>query len=468
MVMIRTWIEPIVAGAQVASSFYDTSLLLVVKNHYNETTSFTNSSHEDALQKAISNFYITYNLILGLTPLLSAYILARIGDRSNRKITICIPMIGYLVSRLFLLFVILWDWPIEVMFGSAALNGLTGWFTTYWGGVMAWTSQDSSESRRSLRLIIIEMVYGLAGFVGSLVSGHIFINLSIGNRQGVILVCCSLGCYVFCVLYSIFVLKTPDSVETDAQKEKKKNKSFEEIQNDPGNSEYTEKSRLLENDPIINSLPGDQKFLTPSKLILIMMFTSVILFNVASIGAEDVINIFVLKKPLSWGPVEVGYGNAAGYVNYITSFLGVFVFSRCVGDLGLIVIGMLSFNAGILIMAFVRWTYLYYVARAAMMFSLIPTPTIRSMISKHVEGSSYGKVFVVLQLGIGIVAVSASAGFNKLYQATLDWYSGFCFVLFSGIGFISIIPIIVAACKQRSVNMHHRPPLIGETVYGTT
>ncbi|KAM8960181.1 solute carrier family 46 member 2-like [Pelodytes ibericus] len=452
--MFRTWIEPVVAGAQVASSFYDTGLLLVVKNHYNQTNLSSNSSNDDVLQKAISNFYITYNVIMGLTPMVSAYILARIGDTVSRKITICVPMTGYLVARLFLLFVILWDWPIEVMFGSAALNGLTGWFTTYWAGVMAWASHGSSESRRSLRLIIIEMVYGLAGFAGSLLSGHIFISFNGANRPGVTLVCCSLACYVFCVVYSIFVLKTPDSEVT--HDEESEDRHFPE-------DEYTEENRLLDNKTTDNSIS-----VTPPKLILITMFTSAILFNVASNGTEDVINIFVLKKPLSWGPVEVGYGNAAYYVNYLTSFLGVFVFSKCMGDLGLIIIGMFSFSAGILVMAFVRWTYVYYIARAVMMFSIIPTPTIRSILSKHVQGSSYGKVFVILQMGIGIVVVSASSGFNKLYQVTLEWYSGFCFIVFSFLGSLSTIPIIIAACKRSSVTQHNRSPINGETTYGTT
>ncbi|CAH2293601.1 thymic stromal cotransporter homolog [Pelobates cultripes] len=467
MIMIRTWIEPVVVGAQVAASFYDTGLLMTVRNHYNKTTLSSNSSSEDALQKAISNFYITYNVIMGLTPMLSAYILAKLGERISGKILICVPLAGYLVSRLFLLFVILWDWPIEVIFGSAALNGLTGWFTTYWAGVMAWASQSSSESRRSLRLIIIEMVYGLAGFVGSLVSGHIFIDLNLAKRQGVILACCSTSCYAFCVLYSIFILKMPDSTVIIAEKINHENEHVQENLNVPINSEYTEQSRLLDNKLIGISTPHRLNG-TPSKLILILLFMSAILLNVASIGAEDVINVFVLKKPLSWGPVEVGYGYAALYVTCITSFLGVLVFSKCFGDPGLIVIGILSFSAGILIMAFVQWTYMYYVARAVMMFSLIPTPTIRSMISKHVEGSSYGKIFVVLQLGIEIVGVSSSAGFNKLYQATLDWYSGFCFIVFSSLGFVSIIPIIITACLQRSRTLHSRSCLNGETAYGST
>ncbi|XP_072260601.1 solute carrier family 46 member 2-like isoform X2 [Pyxicephalus adspersus] len=420
----RTWIEPVVAGAQIASSFYDTALLMVVRNHYNKTINhqqaFCNSSTDDAMQRAISNFYIIYNVIMGITPLLFAYILAKIGDKTSRKVTICVPLLGYLLSRMFLLFIILWEWPIEVMFGSAALNGLTGWFTTYWAGVMAWASLCSSERKRSLRLIIIEMVYGLAGFVGSLVSGHIFVNLNIANREGTILVCCSSGCYAFCFLYSMFVLRTPEEDNC---------------------SETTPLLKDTNNTTVQVNSVNVSTYVSPSKLILVTMFTSAILFNISFTAADDVINVFVLKAPLSWGPVDVGYGNAAAYLTYITSFLGVLILNPCMGDLTLIIIGIISFSSGLMIMAFVSCTYMYYVARIIMMFSQIPTPTIRSVISKQIQGSSYGKVFVVLQLAIEIVAVSASAGFNKLYQATLDWYSGFSFIVFGTLGFLSIIPI---------------------------
>ncbi|KAM4049720.1 solute carrier family 46 member 2-like isoform 1-T2 [Anomaloglossus baeobatrachus] len=426
--MARTWIEPVVAGAQVASSFYDTALLMVVRNHYNTSIDSqevpSNSSRDDMLQKAVSNFYIIYNVIIGLTPLLSAYVLTKIGDRTSRKVTICVPLLGYLLSRMFLLFVIIWEWPVEVMFGSAALNGLTGWFTTYWAGVMAWASLCSSESRRSLQLVIIEMVYGLAGFIGSLVSGHLFVFLHITSHQGTILMCCSIGGYAFCVLYCVFILRTPEK-------------------ND--NSEPTRLLRestkmTIQEDKTENSVPKE-----PSKHILIALFVSAIICNVALSATNDVVNVFVLKKPLNWGPVDVGYGNAAAYMTYITSFLGVLIFSRFTGDLGLITIGIISFGSGLLIMAFVRSTYMYYIARTTMIFSLIPTPTIRSMISKQIQGSSYGKVFVVLQLAIELVAVSSSAGFNKLYQATLDWFSGFCFIVFGALAYISIIPIGIIA-----------------------
>ncbi|XP_015272902.1 PREDICTED: thymic stromal cotransporter homolog [Gekko japonicus] len=431
---MRTWIEPVVAAAQLASSFYDTGLLLVVKNYYNHTNASFVKASEGAQQKAISNFYIIYNLLQGLTPLLSAYGLARLGDVKNRKISICIPLVGYLLSRTFLLLSILLLWPIEVMYGAAVLHGLSGGFTTYWASVMAVASLGSSERRRSLRLIVIELIYGIAGFLGSVASGHLFITFHLGYQQGTVLVSSSIALYAFCLFYSLFVLKVPKPVVSCPATSTSTEHPDGKLAGDEGDSVL----QRTEHRPTV----------IPSKLIIAMLFVGAVMYDLAVAGAIDVLPLFLLKEPLSWGPEYIGYSYAAGYVIFITSFLGVFVFSRFLRDTTMIMIGILSFAAGIFIMAFVRWTYLFYIARAVMLFSLIPLPTIRSMLSKHVEGSSYGKVFVLLQLALVVTGVVTSTVFNKIYQSTLDWFGGFCFLLSCGITCLSLIPISIVAHKR--------------------
>ncbi|NWW79985.1 TSCOT protein, partial [Climacteris rufus] len=439
---MRMWIEPVVAGSQMASAFYDTALLLVVKNYYNQTNSTAAShTHEDAQQKAVSNFYIIYNLVLGLSPLVSAYGLSKLGDRMHRKIPICFPLLGYLGSKTLLLLLILLGWPVEVMYGAAALNGLTGGFTTLWAGIMALGSLGSSESRRSLRLIIIELVYGLAGFLGSMASGYLFVGFSDHYREGTVLVCCSIACYAFCLFYSIFVLTVPKPAASCPAKAK----SAEEVGGQlPAHIGAAAEGSCQPSEGSI-STP-----VSPSKLIIILLFVAAILYDLAVVGAMTILPLFLLREPLSWNAVEIGHGNAAGYVIFITSFLGVFVFSRYLRDITMIMIGVASFSAGILIMAFVQWTFLFYIARAVMLFALIPLPTIRSMLSKHVEGSSYGKVFVLLQLSLVTTGVVTSTVYNKIYQNTLDWYSGFCFILSFLVGCLSFLPLSFVAIKQQS------------------
>ncbi|XP_077201442.1 solute carrier family 46 member 2 [Paroedura picta] len=433
---MRTWIEPVVAVAQLASSFYDTGLLLVVKNYYNHTNASSANASEGAQQKAISNFYIIYNLLQGLTPLLSAYGLARLGDVKDRKISICIPLLGYLLSRTVLLLLILLPWPIEVMYGAAVLHGLSGGFSTYWASVMAVASLGSSERRRSLRLILIELTYGLAGFLGSVASGHLFVTFHVGYHQGVVLVSSSIALYAFCLVYSLFVLKVPTPVSSCPAA----STSMEHPNGKPPDDERDLVFKSTEQQPTV----------VPSRLIIAMLFVAAIMYELAVAGAIDVLPFFLLKAPLSWGPEYIGYSYAAGYMIFITSFLGVFVFSRFLRDTTMVMIGILSFAVGIFIMAFVRWTYLFYVARVVMLFSLIPLPTIRSMLSKQVEGSSYGKVFVLLQLALVVTGVVTSTVFNKIYQSTLDWFGGFCFLLSCGITCLSLIPISIVAYKQRA------------------
>ncbi|NXT81119.1 TSCOT protein, partial [Zapornia atra] len=437
---IRTWIEPVVAGSQVASAFYDTALLLVVKNYYNQTNA-TAPSHvlEDAQQKAVSNFYIIYNLVLGLSPLVSAYGLSKLGDRIHRKIPICIPLLGYLGSKTLLLLLILLGWPIEVMYGAAAFNGLTGGFTTFWAAAMALGSLGSSESRRSLRLIIIELVYGLSGFLGSMASGYLFVGFNDRYREGTVLVGCSIACYAFCLLYSIFVLIVPKPAASCPAKAKSSEGSQLPAHTAAAAAGSSQPSKSSSSTPV-----------SPSKLVIIMLFVAAILYDLAVVGAMNVLPLFLLREPLSWNAVQIGYGNAAGYIIFITSFLGVFVFSKYLRDITMIMIGVASFSAGILIMAFVRWTFLFYVARTVMLFALIPLPTIRSMLSKHIEGSSYGKVFVLLQLSLVTTGVVTSTVYNKIYQNTLNWYSGFCFILSFLAGCLTLLPLSILAIKQRS------------------
>ncbi|XP_055647597.1 thymic stromal cotransporter homolog isoform X2 [Falco peregrinus] len=351
--VMRTWIEPVVAGSQVASAFYDTALLLVVKNYYNQTNT-TTPSHalEDAQQKAVSNFYIIYNIVLGLSPLMSAYGLSKLGDRMHRKIPICFPLLGYLGSKTLLLLLLLLGWPIEVMYGAAAFDGLMGGFTTLWAGIMALGSLGSSESRRSLRLTIIELVYGLAGFLGSMASGYLFVGFSDHYQEGTVLVGCSIACYAFCLLYSIFVLIVPKPAASCSAKAK----SAEEV-----GSQLPVHTGVAAASSSQPSESGSSTSVSPSKLIIILLFVAAVLYDLAVVGAMNVLPLVLLREPLSWNAVEIGYGNAAGYAIFVTSFLGVFVFSKYLRDITMVMIGVASFSAGILIMAFMQWTFMFYI-----------------------------------------------------------------------------------------------------------
>ncbi|KAJ8402064.1 hypothetical protein AAFF_G00372990 [Aldrovandia affinis] len=417
---IRHYIEPVVLCAQLASSFYDTGLQMVVKERCESIT-----HTEEEQQKAMSNFYMTYTMLSNFLPFLPAYILARYGDQGKRKIPLAVPLMGYLISRTLLLLVILLKLPIEVMFGGAVVYGISGGFSSYWAGVMAFVSVSSSEGHRSLHMSRTELIYGIAGCVGSIASGHLFKLYALEQKQGAVLVGLSVLLYLLCFSYVVLVLKISHGQNSSGSPER---------QDDFG---------------ILNQHSRDI-------ISIVLLFASAILYDIAVGGGMEILMSFVMKEPLNWDATYVGYGNAAGFVIFFTSFLGVLVFSKCASDTTLIIIGMISFAAGIYFMAFVTATYMFYLARALTLFALIPMPIIRSLLSKQVQGSSYGKILITLQLSFTLASLIYSPIFTKMYQATLKWFPGFVFLFSSIVTVLAIIPTSIVGCRTARQEVYER------------
>lgn len=146
-------VEPLVVLQQLGTSLFDTALLMVVKDRCANATfpgnDDTRFSGEDEQQRAMSDFYLVYNLIVQLTPIVPALLLAKAGDRGWRRAPVLVPLCGYLLSSVTLLQVVLLRLPIQAMFGATALLGISGGFCAYWPGVMTLASLGSDAENRS-------------------------------------------------------------------------------------------------------------------------------------------------------------------------------------------------------------------------------------------------------------------------------------------------------------------------------
>lgn len=332
---IRKHVEPVVFCAQMASAFFDTGLQMAVKQGYDNSTTPSGPQQD---QTAIANFYMIFNMLTKFVPIIPALLLARIGDRGHRKVPIVVPLLGYTVSRVLLIFVVLLEWRIEVMYAAPVIHGLCGGFSSYWAGVMALVSVTTTEEERSLRIMRTELVYGLAGFLGSLASGHLFRLYTVGMKQGVLLAVFSVVLYVFCLLYATFFLQVQSNVDR---------------------TERRPSTGIIEHS-------------RQDKIIITLLFASGILYDVAVAGGVEILSIYVLKEPLEWSATEVGYGNAAGFLIFITSFFGVKLFTKYnINDTSMIMIGMVSFMIGIYFMTFVTTTAMYFLGRDPFLFSIL-------------------------------------------------------------------------------------------------
>ncbi|XP_039598837.1 thymic stromal cotransporter protein-like, partial [Polypterus senegalus] len=359
---LRTFIHPAVMFAQVGSTIYDTGLLILLKERYNSTanSSFSNASHseEDEQQNAISNFYMIYNILFGVSLVPTSLCLAKLGDKGYRKLQVCIPLVGYVLSRAMLVLVILLEWPAQVMFGAVILQGLSGSYCAYWAGVMAITADQSAEKLRAVQMESVQLAYGVAGLVGSLTSGYIY-NLDANTQHpGVILAALSSALFLLSLIYSTFLLKTQSIEKSPRNGLTQENCTINqssEISDDVEDSVQSIDCKVV----------GDKDQPAPlnsfQQINIVLLFIAAVLYDT---GAGQFMNIrasFVVKEPLNWNVKLIGYGNAADFVIYFTSFLGVWAFHRCLSDAIMVGMGILSFGSGLLLMAFVTKTYMYFV-----------------------------------------------------------------------------------------------------------
>ncbi|KAK1157171.1 thymic stromal cotransporter protein isoform X1 [Acipenser oxyrinchus oxyrinchus] len=334
-----TLVEPVVILNSIGSSFYDTALTLAIYSRCNETS----GGQSDEAQTLSSDFFRVYNSLGSLVSLLSTVPLGRLADRRGQKVLLVVPQLGSILGKSFLLFLILYRLPLYVLYVGVCLHGICGGSPAYWSGVVSLAAMRSGPRARSMRLNSVDFVSGVAGIIGSLISGYVYQVKVSDGQTGVLLIFVSL-------------------------------------------------------------LVG----------AVALLFAAMILFVLGMSGAEKVICLFVLKPPLSWDSVWVGYGQAATNMMYLTSFAGVLLLSRWLSDPVLILLGIVSNCTGMAIMAFAQHSWVYFT----------------------------GRIFGWLQSSLAVTDVLSTFLFTGVYPLTLAWYSGFCFLLSALVSYLSAVPIL--------------------------
>ncbi|XP_061648831.1 solute carrier family 46 member 2-like isoform X2 [Phyllopteryx taeniolatus] len=351
---------------------------------------------------------MTYRVLSQLVPILPGLFLAWLGDMGWRKSLIALPLLGLMLSRLVVLFMLILDWPLKVLWVEVIITGLCGGTTVFWSGIMTLLSLCSTGQDRSKLLMRAELISGLSGVVGCLTAGHLYDFSSPTLRPGVVTLLLCFLLHASCILYVIFFLKVGALCD---------NKTLKKA-NDEATWDHPHKVSNI-----------------------ILLWVSVVLYNAVDSSTRNILVLFQLMEPLHWNVIQVGYGNASGFLITLSSFLSSVILSRWLSDSALITIGLLSNAAGMLPMAFATTTYMFVIARALTFFSLMPVPFICSLLSQQVHGSSYSKLLTSLQLSLKISSAGTNLLYAKIYKETFSWFPGLVLVLSSLISTLAIIPI---------------------------
>lgn len=173
------------------------------------------------------------------------------------------------------------------------------------------------------------------------------------------------------------------------------------------------------------------------------------------IGISPIFILYELDSPLCWNEVLIGYGSALGSISFLSSFLGIWLFSYCMEDIYMALIGIVTTMAGMAMTAFARTTLVMLLARLPFLFTIVPLSVLRSMMSKVVLSTEQGTLFACIAFLETLSGVTAVSTFNGIYSATVAWFPGFTFLLSAGLLLIPVISLCVIKCtswrKRREV-----------------
>ena len=81
---------------------------------------------------------------------------------------------------------------------------------------------------------------------------------------------------------------------------------------------------------------------------------------------------------------------------------------------------------------------LYYGSAIGILGALDSTP-IRSMVSKMVEPTEFGKLFTFLSIAQGLTFLISSSGFQEIYAQTISTFPGAMYLVSAGLSGIAVV-----------------------------
>ncbi|XP_015280475.1 PREDICTED: solute carrier family 46 member 3 [Gekko japonicus] len=395
---------------------------------------------EQEVQEKASLFAMKMDLSNAVLNILVAFVLVANGDRYGRKISLVLPLVGSLVSGIFLSAMSYYSLPLPFLYALAFISGLFGGMATFLGGSFSFiVDLCENHKQKTIRIAVVDLIYGLVSGLGGLSSGFIlkgigftwtFVTVSLIDMVNIFYVTCFLD----------------DTVHVS------------EVQ------QQSLMEGLKKTFSGVHALFKSSSFRKQTLIILLLCTFMAYLFTV--FGGMSQFTLYELNDPLCWNEIYIGYGSAASTAISLTSFLGIVVLSRRLKDIYLVFIGIFSYLGGIIMAAFANTTLLMLLVRVPSLLAFMPLPVFRSMLSKVVLPSEQGALFACIACLEVVIGTISLAAFNSIYAVTVAWFPGFSFLLSAGLCIIPLGTMSWLVCatghQQEYVPLVHEEEPAGE------
>ncbi|NXB32608.1 S46A3 protein, partial [Eulacestoma nigropectus] len=372
---------------------------------------------QKAIQEKASVFNMQLDLTRAIPSLIVAFVIVANGDRQGHKRSLLLPAVGALISGISFTAISYFSLPLSVLFAVAFITGLFGSIATFLGGGFAYIAEEChDEKQKTTRIAVVDLIFGVVSGLAGLSSGYFLRGIGFAWT----FVIASL-LHLINIIYIVFFLEDTVGI---SQVQNEAPVSWKELFRETVSGVYM----------LFKTAPYKKRI-----LLIVLLFTFMTYFFTL-LGGSSLFTLYELDEPLCWNEVYIGYGAAASTSVSLTSFLGVYLFSKCLKDIYIVFIGMFSYIGGMIMVAFAKTTLLMFLVRVPSLFCFMPIPVLRSMLSKVVLAGEQGAVFACIACLEAVTSTMSISVFNILYATTVAWFSGFSFLLSAG---LCLIPLSV-------------------------
>ena len=200
----------------VAALFYRKVCLMRI-NSSEICDNLGNSSYaeqEDEVQTEASHYTFYSQLCFSIPSIVTSLIYGQLSDRFSRKLVICVPLIGGLISTIsYIINCTYMDLHVAYLLPGTLINGLSGGWMVLLVAIFGYLTEMTSTSSRTSRIAVVEAVLSLGFALPFFISGIVLDNTSYSFVFTISLVCSIVG-----ILYTLLRLKEIDAPQNSTVK----------------------------------------------------------------------------------------------------------------------------------------------------------------------------------------------------------------------------------------------------------